>query len=143
LFILDTDAITDDQNAHPILSTKVKNTPREQLFTTSVTVEEQLKGRLAYINRHRNNPRRSEQGHTALIQTVYYFSKWNIISYSEDADAILRQLQRQRIRIGSQDLRIAAIGLLYGFTVVTRNVRDFVQASNLNIEDWTIAPQTP
>jgi len=125
LFILDTDAITDDQNAHPILSAKVRNIPREQLFTTSVTVEEQLKGRLAYINRHRNNPRRSAQGHTALIQTVYYFSRWNILSYSEDADAIFRQLQRQRIRkrqrirIGSQGLRIAAIGLLYGFTVVT------------------------
>jgi len=119
----------------------VRNTPREQLFTTSVTVEEQLKGRLAYINRHRNNPRRSAQGHSALIQTVYYFGKWNILAYSEDADAIFRQLQRQRIRIGSQDIRIAAIGLLYGFTIVTRNVRDFAQVPNLDVEDWTVTPQ--
>ena len=36
MFILDTDAITHDQNAHPILSVKVRNTPREHLCTTSV-----------------------------------------------------------------------------------------------------------
>jgi hypothetical protein len=78
VFVLDTDAITHDENAHKILSAKVKSAPRKQLFTTSVTIEEQLKGRLAYINKHRNNPRRSAQGHAALVQTVYYcFVKLN------------------------------------------------------------------
>ena len=55
MFILDTDAITHDQHAHPVLSVHVRNTPSEDLFTTSVTVEEQLKGRLAYIHRYRND----------------------------------------------------------------------------------------
>lgn len=139
MFILDTDAITHDENAHQTLSAKVKATPREQLFTTSVTVEEQLKGRLAYINKHRNAPRRSAQGHAALIQTVHYFSEWNVFPYTEEADAIFRQLQKQRIRIGSQDLRIAAIALLHDFTVVTSNVHDFAQVPNLRTEDWTTA----
>jgi hypothetical protein len=49
VFILDTDAITHDQHAHPVLSARVRNTPSEDLFTTSITVEEQLKGWLAYI----------------------------------------------------------------------------------------------
>jgi hypothetical protein len=35
MFILDTDSITHDQNAHPILIEKVKITPRQDLFTTS------------------------------------------------------------------------------------------------------------
>ena len=52
MFIFDTDAITHDQNAHPVLRGKVNSTPRAQLFTTSVTVEEQLRGRLAYINKY-------------------------------------------------------------------------------------------
>jgi len=118
---------------------KVQSTSREHLFTTSVTVEEQLKGRLASINRYRNDPRRSAQAHAALIQTVYYFSQWTLLPYNEEVDAIFRQLQRQRIRISSQDLRIAAIALLHGFTVVTRNVRDFAQVPNLKVEDWAIA----
>ena len=118
MFVLDTDSITHDQNAHPVLSERVKNTPREQLFTTSVSVEEQLKGRLAYLNRHRNSPRKSALGH---------------------ADALMRRLQKQRLRIGSQDLRIAAIALLHGFTVVASNHRDFAQVPKLKIADWTAA----
>jgi len=140
VFILDTDAITRDQYAHPVLNARIRNTPRAHLFTTSITVEEQLKGRLAYINRHRNSPRQFAQGHAALVRTIYYFSRWNILPFPEEADAIFRQLRQQRIRIGSQDLRIAAIALLHNFTVITNNVRDFAQVPHLNITDWTVAP---
>jgi tRNA(fMet)-specific endonuclease VapC len=141
VFIFDTDAITHDQNAHPILRAKVNSTPRAQLFTTSVTVEEQLRGRLAYISTYRHAPARAAQGHVALIQTISYFGKWNILTFHEAADTIFRQLRTQRIRIGSQDLRIAAIALLYGFTVVTSNVRDFSHVPGLHVEDWTAVSQ--
>jgi len=141
VFILDTDAITRDQHAHPILSVRVRNTPSELLFTTSVTVEEQLKGRLAYMHRYRNHPSKRAQGHAALVRTIYYFARWNILSLSEEAEGRVRQLRQQRIRIGSQDLRIAAIALIYDFTVVTSNVRDFAQVPNLTIADWTVTPQ--
>lgn len=33
-----------DQNGHALLSAKVRSTPRQQLFTTSITIEEQLNG---------------------------------------------------------------------------------------------------
>jgi len=143
VFIFDTDAITHDQNAHPVLRAKVNSTPRAQLFTTSVTVEEQLRGRLAYISKYRHVPAKAAQGHVALIQMISYFSKWNILAFHEAADTMFRQLRAQRIRIGSQDLRIAAIALLSGFTVVTRNVRDFSQVLGLNVEDWTAVSQEP
>ena len=90
MFILDTDAITHDQNRHQIISVKVRSMPRQHLFTTSVTVEEQLKGWLAPINRYRNDPRKSAQAHAALVQTVYYFNKWSILPYDEDADVVFR-----------------------------------------------------
>jgi len=121
----------------------VNSTPRAQLFTTSVTVEEQLRGRLAYISKYRHVPAKAAQGHVALIQMISYFSKWNILAFHEAADTMFRQLRAQRIRIGSQDLRIAAIALLSGFTVVTRNVRDFSQVLGLNVEDWTAVSQEP
>ena len=141
MFILDTDAITHDQHAHPVLSAHVHNTPRDDLFTTSVTVEEQLQGRLAYIHRYRNHPPRLAQGHAAPVRTIYYFARWNIRSVSEEAEVLVRQLRQQRVRIGSQDLRIAALALLYGFTVVTSNVCDFSQVPNLSVVDWTITSQ--
>jgi len=52
-----------------------------------------------------------------------------------------RQLRQQRICIDSQDLRSAALALLYGFTVVTSNVRDFSQVPNLSVADWTVTHQ--
>lgn len=141
MFILDTDAITYDQYAHPILCAHVRNTLREHLFTTSVTVEEQMKGRLAYMHRYRNHSDKLAQGHAALVRSIYYFARWNILTFSAEAEVLFQQLRQQRIRIGSQDLRIAATALLYGFTVVTSNVRDFSQVPNLTVVDWTVVPQ--
>ena len=116
----------------------MRNTSRKHLFTTSVTVEEQVKGRLAYINRFRNSSPKSAVGHAALVETVLYFHSWNILLYEKEADALVQGLRRQRIRISSQDLRIAAIALLHGYTIVTSNRHDFIQVPGLKVEDWAV-----
>ncbi len=53
-------------------------------------------------------------------------------------DIFFARLNKQRVRIGNQDLRIAATVLSYGFTLVTSNRRDFIQVPNLKIVDWTV-----
>ena len=53
---------------HPLLKEKVSNTPRLLLFTTSITVEEQLKGRLAFINRHHNSPQHFTSNRRDFLQ---------------------------------------------------------------------------
>ena len=47
-------------------------------------------------------------------------------------------MRRQRIRIGTMDLRIAATALANGMTVLTRNIVDFGRVPNLTVEDWTL-----
>ncbi|MBU7582734.1 MAG: hypothetical protein KAF91_07460 [Nostoc sp. TH1S01] len=44
----------------------------------------------------------------------------------------------QKINIGTQDLRIAAIALANNAIVVTRNHKDFSKIPDLSLEDWTI-----
>jgi tRNA(fMet)-specific endonuclease VapC len=48
------------------------------------------------------------------------------------------ELRRQRIRVGTQDLRIAAIVLSIDGILVTRNQRDFAQVPGLMLQDWMI-----
>jgi tRNA(fMet)-specific endonuclease VapC len=47
-------------------------------------------------------------------------------------------MKKQRIRVGTMDLRIVAIALANGMTVLTRNGADCGRVPNLTVEDWTI-----
>ena len=60
-----------------------------------------------------------------------------MISYEHAAVAKFEQLRHQKIRIGTQDLRIAAVALTHDAVVVTRNARDFGKVPNLNVVDWS------
>jgi tRNA(fMet)-specific endonuclease VapC len=53
------------------------------------------------------------------------------------AIAIFDNMRKQRVRIGTMDLRIAAIALAQNLVVLTRNSKDFNQVPGLQIEDWT------
>jgi tRNA(fMet)-specific endonuclease VapC len=56
-----------------------------------------------------------------------------------DAGNIYAELVKQKIRVGTQDLRIAAITLSGNGILVTRNRKDFEKVPNLRLEDWTIS----
>ena len=57
--------------------------------------------------------------------------------YTPEAQQIFVNFRSQRVRIGTQDLRIASIAIAHGGTVLTRNRKDFEQVPGLTIEDWS------
>jgi tRNA(fMet)-specific endonuclease VapC len=61
---------------------------------------------------------------------------YRTLHYTAAADAEYRRLRATRIRIGSNDLRIAAICLAHNAKLVTRNARDYTQVPGLNLEVW-------
>ncbi len=73
-----------------------------------------------------------------MRDVVNYLSKFKIFNYTLEAHYHFRELREQKIRIGTQDSRIAAISLSENSILVTRNYRDFSQIPNLRLQDWTI-----
>jgi tRNA(fMet)-specific endonuclease VapC len=60
-----------------------------------------------------------------------------VLDFNEDAYEQYFDLKHSKIRVGTMDLRIAAIVLVHNATLLTRNIRDFALVPGLKIEDWT------
>ena len=102
---------------------------------TAITVEEHLRGWLAEI-RSRTKPRDQMRAYARLVRTVESHAKWTILPWDEDAVRIFEGLAKRRIRIGTQDLKIAAITLAHDATLLTRNTGDFALVAGLKFENW-------
>lgn len=114
----------------------------ENFAVTIVTVEEVIRGRFNVI-RQASEPSQADKlvlAYTNLWDTLDDFKNLNILKFDQNAFTIYTEFRRQKIRIGTQDLRIAAIVLANNAILVTRNNRDFSQVPDLVQEDWTIQP---
>lgn len=97
---------------------------------------EQMRGRLAAINRKQ----RDEQLKLAFLRlqaTQQYFCTARLLPFDDKAIAVHHMLLDRKIRIGAQDLKIAAIVLANSAVLVTANIRHFDQVPDLQVEDWT------
>jgi tRNA(fMet)-specific endonuclease VapC len=134
LYILDTDHVTLHQRNQSQVAAKTQTYSADELAITVITLEEQMRGRLAQIGRQDANlPLAYEQ----LRATAAYFCDLNILAFDDVAQQVYQQLRLQKIRIGTLDLRIAAIALSQDAILVTRNQRDFGQVPGLKLEDWS------
>jgi tRNA(fMet)-specific endonuclease VapC len=140
-YILDTDCFSLWQQNHPMMVQRVE-VNAENLAVTIVTVEEVIRGWFNVI-RQASEPSQADKlvlAYTRLWDTLDDFKNLNILKFDQNAFTIYTQFRSQRIRIGTQDLRIAAIVLANNAILVTRNHRDFSQVPDLVQEDWTIQP---
>jgi len=137
-YILDTDHVTALQHKNPRVLQRMDLLDKSQIFVTVITLEEQIKGRFNLINRSNNNPQELPLAYYGLHQTFDFFIKMNILDFDHRALTHYQNLKKQKIRIGSQDLKIGAIALVQQMTLVTRNIKDFSQIPDLMLEDWTL-----
>ena len=135
-YILDTDTVTHQQLGHPLVIAKLRVVDRSTVATTVITMYEQLRGRLAAINCKQSDAQ-LQLAFRHLQATQQYYCTARILPFAEKATQIHQTLLTQKVRIGAQDLQIAAIVLVHDAVLVTANQRHFAQVSGLQIEDWT------
>jgi tRNA(fMet)-specific endonuclease VapC len=136
--ILDTDHVSLIlQNSPQVIA----NAAKHEISVTIVTVQELYNGWVGRINdpslRH-NLPGL----YSKFSTTVKYLQTIEVLDFTPEADICLKKLLKDcpplRKNRLEKDMRIAAIALSLGATVVTRNQRDFGQVPGLSIEDWTL-----
>jgi tRNA(fMet)-specific endonuclease VapC len=137
LFLLDTDHLTLYHMGHPQLLQNVARHLTHHLAISVITVEEQLTGWQRALNQATSNPRR-EQIYQRMAHTVESLSGWRVLPLTCAALNRHAQLIRQRLNVGSNDLKIAASALENNAIVVTRNLRDFGRVAGLSCQDWTV-----
>ena len=98
-------------------------------------VEEQLRGWLAQIHRV-GVIRKQIVPYLRLQKFVEFTHDWRIVGWNEPAADVFDALRRRRIRIGTQDLKIACIAIASDATLLSANLRDFERVPGLKVEDW-------
>jgi tRNA(fMet)-specific endonuclease VapC len=139
MWILDTDHLSLLQRENSQLIERLSLHQQDRVVITIVTVEEQLRGRLSVISKASdpNSKTLLSLAYQNLRLTIESLQEFEQIDFNLEAESIYHQLRQQKIRIGTQDLRIASIALANKAILLTRNNRDFSQVPNLIIDDWT------
>ena len=99
-------------------------------------MEEVLRGRLGALAR-RLTGRAMIQEYAHLAASVEMFNLFQTAPFDAASEGEYRRLVGLRLRVGTQDLKIAAVALAAKLTVLTRNLRDFGQVPGLTLDDWS------
>lgn len=139
MFVLDTDHLSlleRGSEAGQRLRERINAFPAEDVVTTIISFEEQTRGWLAFQSHARTLEQQVNAYHKLKRHLDIYR---NIVVLEFDAASAIRfeLLKRGRVRIGTMDLKIAAITLSHNATLLTKNLPDFRQVPNLKLEDWS------
>jgi tRNA(fMet)-specific endonuclease VapC len=140
MIILDTDHLSIlefPESPQSARLTEAMEQRGEDILTTAISLEEQMRGWLAAI--HRTHTVRDQIFYYAkLVGLVDFYSRWEILPFDETAADRFESLRKQRVRIGTMDLKIAAIALAANALLISANLRDFAQVPGLRVENWLV-----
>jgi len=141
MVVLDTDHMSvlerRDQPGAVALHARLAPLPPEEVVTTILSYEEQMRGWMAYLAQTRSVAQQVA-AYRRLLQPLDNYRWIPVFALDDAAAVIFQQLRRARLRIGTMDVKIAAIVLSREATLLSRNLADFRQVPGLQVEDWTI-----
>jgi len=139
MYILDTDHMSLLERADSLAGQRIRRRLNKLLsdeaVTTIISFEEQMRGWTSLLAKAQSLSLQVEAYHR-LKQSLGRYCETQVLNFDEQAAAEFQRLQKSRIRIGTMDLKIAAIALAQGATLLSRNLTDFRKVPGLQVEDW-------
>jgi len=141
IYILDTDVFTlaelPDSPEYLRLHTRVLQLDTtDTLATTIITYEEQTRGWLAYAAKSRDTAHQIK-AYNRLKKHLRAYLNFEVLDFDDAAGREFDRLRALKLKLGTADLKIAAIALSQDAMLLTRNLRDFSKVPNVRVEDWT------
>ena len=69
-------------------------------------------------------------------ETVSDVHELKVLSFTRQAEELLKEWRQEKVRGSTHDLRIAASCVVTSTTFITRNRRDFQNIPGLSVEFW-------
>jgi tRNA(fMet)-specific endonuclease VapC len=135
--VLDTNhynELTNDSSAGRKAQRRIEASGSD-IFITIVSVQEVVQGWLALINKQRAG-RGQVHAYGRFQNSIDTLNKLTMLPFDEAAAHVFEELRSTRRRVGTMDLKIAAICLAHDATLLTRNVTDFAAVPGLRVENW-------
>lgn len=116
---------------------KLRNVPPDEVGTTIITYEEQMRGWLSRVPQA-STPQRQMTIYAELKRLLARYCQLAVLDYDARAIEHFERLRQERVRIGTMDLKIASIALAHDAILLTRNTQDFGKVRGLRTEDWSV-----
>ena len=142
MFLLDSDHLTIMQRQtgaeYDNLQRRLRSVTDTEVFVSIVSFHEQVGGWNKHLARRRSQ-RDVVFAYQMLQRILSDFVEMQVLPFDDAAAAEFESLRKQRVRIGTMDLRIAAVAITNDMTLLTRNTVDFERVPGLRFADWTVA----
>jgi tRNA(fMet)-specific endonuclease VapC len=139
MILLDTDhlsiLINASASSHGILLERIEAAYTDAYGIPVVAAEEQSRGWLALIARHKD-VEKQVVAYENFAKLLEFLGSWKIVRFDARSAESFKSLRKQLRRLGTQDLKIAAIALANDALLLSANLRDYQQDPGLKVEDW-------
>jgi tRNA(fMet)-specific endonuclease VapC len=138
MMAFDTDVLTEILLGNAEYVNRAAGIPLDQQVVPILVVEEIIRGRLNVIRQAESGKARitMEQAYQFFEQTLNDLRQVTVLPYTSQAEARFQEWRKQKIRVATHDLRIAAICVAHSATLLSRNRRDFEHIPGLLVEFW-------
>jgi tRNA(fMet)-specific endonuclease VapC len=139
MLILDTDVLSilewaGSSSPAERLAARLEET-KDEIVTTVISLEELMRGWMASLAQTTKVSEHIEI-YRRLRRRFESLCKMRLLDFDETAAVRFQDLKKRKIKVGTMDLKIAAIALAYNATVLSGIVRDFERIPDLKVNDW-------